>query len=107
MGSKSINCLLYIRSLCYGFGKLELLMKRVKLTINVIEKYKENEVKYLNEIKRLAEENFSLKSELKSLKDSFAKNTLLQKDLEDKIVEIIKYLPDSDDLEHQNNKINL
>jgi len=83
--------------------KLELLIKKINLTVKTIEKFKENEQKYLEEIKkisnenkRLVEENSSLKNEINLLKEDVNKNTILHKELEDKIIEIIKYLPDEE-----------
>lgn len=90
--------------------KLELLIKKINQTVKIIERLKENEIKYQAKIEefksenmKLHEENLSLKKEIDTLKEEINKNSIMHKELEEKILEIIKYLPDDDNLENSNN----
>ena len=86
--------------------KLELLLKRVNQAVKTIQKFKETELKYQQEIKKLTdeniklqEENLNLKKEVNIAKQEIQNNNSLYKELEDKIVEILKYLPDDENAE--------
>jgi hypothetical protein len=83
--------------------KIELLIKKINQAIKTIQKLKEAEVKYQEEIKRLTNENQKIKDENLVLKEQVIKfeeelqsNNILHKDLENKIVEILKFLPDEE-----------
>lgn len=86
--------------------KIELLIKKVYQAIKTIEKLKENEKRYLNEISvlkdaniKLQEENIFLKKEREVLLSEIKKNDNITKELEQKIVDILKYLPDDENSE--------
>lgn len=81
--------------------KIELLIKKVNQVIKLIQKLKDNEKMYVEEISLLKENNLKLQKEIVNLK--FEKEKLLQelnknenyyKELEEKIIEILKYLPE-------------
>jgi hypothetical protein len=83
--------------------KIELLIKKINQAIKTIQKLKEAEVKYQEEIKRLTnqnqkimEENLLLNERVGKFEEELQNNNILHKDLENKIVEILKFLPDED-----------
>lgn len=94
--------------------KLELLVKKINHTVKLIEKFKENEKKLVSEIKKLTEENIklqeenlNLKKEVNSLKEDVNKNSVMRKDLEEKILEIIRYLPEDDEYDEEEKSVNI
>ncbi|HPO49054.1 MAG TPA: hypothetical protein PLO89_01910 [Spirochaetota bacterium] len=94
--------------------KLELLVKKINHTVKLIEKFKENEKKLVLEIKKLTEENIklqeenlNLKKEVNSLKEDVNKNSVMRKELEEKILEIIRYLPEDEEDEEEQKTVNI
>jgi len=84
--------------------KLDLLIRKINLAIKTIQKLRESELKYQEEIKilllentRLNEENENLKTELSKSEKLNQNNNTLQNELESKILEIIKFLPEDED----------
>jgi chromosome segregation ATPase len=83
--------------------KLELLLKKISQAIKIIQQLKEKEGGYLSEIKALSdeivllkEENLSLKNENVQMKKEIQKNNLIHNELENKITEILKFLPEEE-----------
>jgi hypothetical protein len=83
--------------------KLELLLKKVNQAITLINKYKESDkqksqriIELEEQIKLLAEDNQQLKISINNLNIELNENNELQNELENKIIEILKTLPDED-----------
>ena len=77
--------------------KLELLLRKINQAINTIKQLKEKEAQNNDMIKLLSEENSLLKEENERLKKEVQNNNQIHTELEDKIAEILKYLPDEDE----------
>jgi hypothetical protein len=77
--------------------KLELLLKKISQAVKTIQTLKDNEINYKNDIDKLNNEILLLKEENLNLKKELQKNNILHNELEDKIVEILKYLPEDDE----------
>lgn len=94
--------------------KIELLVEKIDHAINVIQKFKdinssqEKQIEKLSkENEKIKEENKKLKEENKKQKDEINKTNDLHQRLEDKIQQILQYLPDDDSIEVKENDKNL
>jgi hypothetical protein len=85
--------------------KLELLLKKINQAIKTIQILKDKDKQNTLEIKLLKEENTVLKTENDSLKMEIQKNNLIHNELENKITEILKYLPEDDETEQKNSAV--
>jgi len=102
--------------------KIELLIDKVYQAIKIIQKLKENEKKYFTEIENLKNEikiekdnNIKLQEEISNLNkqiellkeekekllEEILKNENSNKELEQKIVELLKYLPDEESIDNR------
>ena len=90
--------------------KFELLLKKVTQAVFTLQKLKENEINYQRQIDKLTsdniriqEENLELKKQIQILTNDVQNKNHLHKELEDKILEVLSYLPDDNDDISENN----